>query len=158
MICRTFSKKKKSKKQRRQQKIPLMRGESHQVRFFSTSCQPHRAGHLRTNDTVKTPSIHRRLGSATCLSWLPPGKVTRISHGKNPKWDNKQTLLHQLNTQVIKPQEKSGLQMWTQHSQQQTRLSFKILNNGQTSLVLFPLCLTDRSCFFFSDKFTAKIC
>ena len=33
-------------------------------------------------ETLKTPSMHRRLGTAT--RWLSPGKATRISQGRNP--------------------------------------------------------------------------
>ena len=29
-------------------------------------------------------NMHRRLGSATLLHWLSPGKATQIFHGRNP--------------------------------------------------------------------------
>ena len=34
-------------------------------------------------ETLKTPSMHRRLGSATLSQLAFPGKATRISHGRN---------------------------------------------------------------------------
>ena len=34
---------------------------------------------------TKTPSMHRRLGSATPYRWLSPGKATRISRRRIPK-------------------------------------------------------------------------
>ena len=33
--------------------------------------------------------MHRRWVTRFCRSWLSPGKMIRISHRRNPKWDNR---------------------------------------------------------------------
>ena len=44
-----------------------------------------RVYNIKLNGNAKTPSMHRRLGSATLSRrWFSPGKATRISHGRNP--------------------------------------------------------------------------